>query len=517
MTQMLTRTALVAAAASLLTACASTPQYPTAQGQVPGTGPQAPRPSYPVQSADVDSDVETLAEARPTTAVESAPLPPPAPSAASAAVETSALPPVAEREPDPQPETEPAPAAEPVMVPVTKTVILAPGKVIDVDGRPSTYTVREGQGLDAVARAMGSSRKELAEINKLKEPYLLKPGQVLKGPSTRQKAYVVASGDTLFAIARRFGVTAKALADENDIEVNASLRVGQKLKLPKGFKDGGPQKKTITVMEPLAGAVPPPAAPRPPAPRPVTPPAPKPQPVTPPPAATTPVAPPPAATPVTPPKPKPTPPATTTPPAVTTPPVKPAPTPTKPTPTPIRPAPVAPPVVRPVTPPPPAAITPARPPVATAPALPDGGAPALSDADIAELARGRFDWPVRGEVISDYGPKGGGRRNDGIDIGAPAGTPVRAAAAGKVVYSGGDVPGFGVTVLIQHDDGWVTVYGNLQGASVRMQQSVRAGEQIGTVGSSGGAPRPQLHFEVRYSPSPKYKAKAVDPQLVLPR
>ncbi|HRD46650.1 MAG TPA: M23 family metallopeptidase, partial [Caulobacter sp.] len=87
----------------------------------------------------------------------------------------------------------------------------------------------------------------------------------------------------------------------------------------------------------------------------------------------------------------------------------------------------------------------------------------------------------------------------------------------KVVYSGGDVPGFGVTVLIQHEDGWVTVYGNLQSASVRMQQAVRAGEQIGAVGASGGAPRPQLHFEVRYSPSPKYKAKAVDPELVLPR
>jgi murein DD-endopeptidase MepM/ murein hydrolase activator NlpD len=159
---------------------------------------------------------------------------------------------------------------------------------------------------------------------------------------------------------------------------------------------------------------------------------------------------------------------------------------------------------------------PARP-SATAPLLPDDRPPTLSDADITALGRGRFDWPVRGEVISDFGPKGGGRRNDGLDIAAPAGTPVRAAAAGKVVYSGGDVPGFGVTVLIQHEDGWVTVYGNLQTASVRMQQVVRAGEQIGAVGASGGAPRPQLHFEVRYSPSPKFKAKAIDPALVLPR
>lgn len=506
MTHLLTRTVLVAAAASLLTACASTPQYPTQEGQAAGTGPQAPRPTYPVQSSDLES--ETMAEARPATPVESAPLPPPAPSAASAAVETAALPPLPSRDPEPQPE--PAPPPEPVMIPVTKTVTLAPGKVIDVDGRPATYTVKEGQGLDAVARAMGSSRKELAEINKLKEPYALKPGQVIKGPASRQKAYVVAGGDTLFAIARRFGVTAKALADENDIEISSPLKVGQKIKLPKGYKDAGPTKKTITTMEPAPGQPTPPA----PRPQPVAPP--RPQPVTPPPATTvTPVAPP-----VVAPRPRPAPPAATTPPpAATTPPVvKPAPPPSRPVSRPpVTTTPVAPPpVVRPPVPAPSTTTPPPRP-SGSAPALPDDRPPTLTDADITALARGRFDWPVQGEVISDYGPKGGGRRNDGVDIAAAAGTPVRAAASGKVVYSGGDVPGFGVTVLIQHEDGWVTVYGNLQTASVRMQQSVRAGEQIGTVGASGGAPRPQLHFEVRYSPSPKYKAKAVDPALVLPR
>jgi len=86
-----------------------------------------------------------------------------------------------------------------------------------------------------------------------------------------------------------------------------------------------------------------------------------------------------------------------------------------------------------------------------------------------------------------------------------------------VVYSGGDVPGFGVTVLIQHDNGWVTVYGHLARADVRMQQQVTAGQQIGQVGSSGGVTEPQLHFEIRYSPSPRFKAKAIDPGLVLPR
>jgi murein DD-endopeptidase MepM/ murein hydrolase activator NlpD len=482
MTNMMIRAALVAAAATLATACAATPQYPT--GRAPLGGTQAPASPAPSAAADFDP----MPEGMPSTPVESAPLAPAAPSASSAAVETAALPPVSDARPEPEPEPRYEAPPEPVMIPVTKTVTLAPGKVVDVDGRPKTYTVKEGQGLDAVARAMGSSRAELAKINDLDEPYRLKPGQVIKGPASRAKAYVVASGDTMSAIARRFGVTVAALAEENEITSTSSIRVGQKIKLPPGFKDSGPQTRTITVMEP---------APVQPAPRPqpvAPPPAPRPQPAAPPPAA------------VTPPAPKPVPPRPT-----------PAPTPTpKPTPAPppARPAVTTPPVARPPVATP--APTPTRP-STTAPLLPDDRPPTLTDADITALGRGRFEWPVRGEVISDFGPKGGGRRNDGLDIAAAAGTPVRAAAGGKVVYSGGDVPGFGVTVLIQHEDGWVTVYGNLQSASVRMQQVVRAGEQIGAVGTSGGAPRPQLHFEVRYSPSPKFKAKAIDPALVLPR
>ncbi len=155
---------------------------------------------------------------------------------------------------------------------------------------------------------------------------------------------------------------------------------------------------------------------------------------------------------------------------------------------------------------------PSTPPLAT-----DDRVPTLTDDQIAALGRGRFQWPVDGEILSGYGPKAAGQRNDGINIGAPTGTPVRAAAAGKVVYSGGDVPGFGVTVLIQHEDGWVTVYGHLARAEVRMQQQVVAGQQIGQVGSSGGVSQPQLHFEIRYSPSPRFKAKAIDPGLVLSR
>lgn len=530
---------LLAAAATVLTACASTPQYPTSEGQAAGTGPQAPRPAYPVQQADPDAPAVV---ARPSGTVETAQLPPPSgtpvapprpvesaplpapgytPPAFSSPPAPSSIPPEAYVQVAPPYTPPPAPAYSPPPPPVTRTVVLAPGKVIDADGRPKTYTVKEGQGLDAVARAMGSSRAELAKINGLKEPYALKPGQTIKGPASRTKAYVVERGDTLFQIARRFGVSAAALAEENEFETSASLRVGQKIKLPPGYKDKGPEKKTVTVTpdaptpseaprpaEPpriLAGQSPYPGSTTPP--RPVSPPPPPPlrdpeyvapQLPPPPPPVTRPVSPPPlppVTRPVSPP-----------PPPVATRPVSPPPPPVA---RPVSPPPVA----RPVSPPPPAA----RPPAGTAPMLPTDTPPNLSDSEIATLGRGRFQWPVKGNVISDYGPKGAGRRNDGIDIGASAGTPVRAAATGKVVYSGGEVPGFGVTVLIQHEDGWVTVYGNLQSATARIGETVAIGQQIGAVGSSGGAPQPQLHFEVRYSPSPRFKAKAIDPALVLPR
>ncbi|MDP3175909.1 MAG: LysM domain-containing protein, partial [Phenylobacterium sp.] len=63
--------------------------------------------------------------------------------------------------------------------------------------------MQKGDNLDGIARKLGTDRKQLADDNKLKSPYALKPGQTLKGPSSKAKAYVVGSGDTLFAVARR--------------------------------------------------------------------------------------------------------------------------------------------------------------------------------------------------------------------------------------------------------------------------------------------------------------------------
>ena len=159
------------------------------------------------------------------------------------------------------------------------------------------------------------------------------------------------------------------------------------------------------------------------------------------------------------------------------------------------------------------------------PAPPSGGLPPqaptqsapLSDAQISQIGRGRFIWPLQGDVLSPFGPKAGGQKNDGINIQATSGDSVRAAASGSVVYAGDQVPGFGNLVLLQHPDGWVTAYGHLSHIDVKNRQQIAQGQQIGLAGATGGVPEPQLHFEVRYAQSPKDRAQPIDPRLVLPR
>ncbi len=147
---------------------------------------------------------------------------------------------------------------------------------------------------------------------------------------------------------------------------------------------------------------------------------------------------------------------------------------------------------------------------------PPEAASTLTDAQITAAARGRFVWPLRGDVVRKFGPLGIGQRNDGVDIKAAQGTDVRAAAPGEVVYAGNQVPGFGNLVLIKHSDGWVTAYAHLDNVSVAMRQQVTQGQTVGSVGMSGGLTEPELHFEVRYAPTPQDKARPVDPSLVLP-
>jgi murein DD-endopeptidase MepM/ murein hydrolase activator NlpD len=143
--------------------------------------------------------------------------------------------------------------------------------------------------------------------------------------------------------------------------------------------------------------------------------------------------------------------------------------------------------------------------------------PAMNQAAMVSAGLGKFVWPVKGEILSNFGATGIGRRNDGVDIGSTAGNAVRAAAAGEVVYAGDQVPGFGNLVLIKHAAGWVSAYAHLGSVNVHMRDNVYQGQPVGTVGMSGGVSQPQLHFELRYAPNPSEKAKPLDPLLILPK
>lgn len=111
--------------------------------------------------------------------------------------------------------------------------------------------------------------------------------------------------------------------------------------------------------------------------------------------------------------------------------------------------------------------------------------------------KGRFIWPLRGRILSSYGPKGEGLHNDGINIAAPRGAAVHAAGSGTVAYAGNELRGFGNLLLIRHAGGWVTAYAHNQKLLVQRGQKVRQGQAIARVGSSGSVIKPQLHFEIR--------------------
>lgn len=115
---------------------------------------------------------------------------------------------------------------------------------------------------------------------------------------------------------------------------------------------------------------------------------------------------------------------------------------------------------------------------------------------------GQFAWPVDGKLLSSFGSKGGGKVNDGLNIGVPSGTPIRASADGVVAYSGDEIGVFGGLVLISHGSGWVTAYGHADKLNVTRGQNVKAGDVIGLAGESGYVSEPQLHFEIRKNRKP---------------
>lgn len=138
---------------------------------------------------------------------------------------------------------------------------------------------------------------------------------------------------------------------------------------------------------------------------------------------------------------------------------------------------------------------------------PEPGVGSARDTLMAPFARDEL--PVDGVVTSGFGYRadpfeGTSRFHRGIDIAAPVGTPVGSLAAGTVTMAG-ERAGYGRVVMIEHDDGWRSVYAHCDRLDVQPGQRVQAGDPIATVGSTGRSTGPHLHLELHH------QGRAVDP------
>jgi len=280
------------------------------------------------------------------------------------------------------------------------------------DSAARTLTVRPGDTVYAISRRTGASPAAIIAENRLRPPYTLEVGQILRIPDAQEKiansiaernpartevraepsrvrTHIVHAGDTLYSVSRSTGVSVSALAQANHLSPPYALAVGQALAVPGGgaFETTAPAQREVSAprdVENLARSV-----------------------------------------------------------------------------------------------------------SYTAPTASEPGR--------------LFDWPVKGAIIGKYGDGVLGRRNDGVNIAAPVGTPVRAAAAGEVVYRGSELDGYGNLLLIKHNDGFVTAYAHNDVMLVKKGQRVDQGQVIAKVGQTGAASEPQLHFEIRQN------LKSVDP------
>ncbi len=125
-------------------------------------------------------------------------------------------------------------------------------------------------------------------------------------------------------------------------------------------------------------------------------------------------------------------------------------------------------------------------------------------------AEAALEWPVDAPISSRFGRRDG-RPHEGIDLLCADGTAVRAAAAGRVVYAGARLRGYGNLVMLRHDNGLVTVYAHNSTLLAAEGSTVARGEVISLSGHSGRATAPHLHFEVREGDVPR------DPERYLPK
>ncbi len=146
--------------------------------------------------------------------------------------------------------------------------------------------------------------------------------------------------------------------------------------------------------------------------------------------------------------------------------------------------------------------------VATAGTAPTVRATTSSTAINAPASNFKWQWPTAGRVVSGFSSAEGG--NKGIDIAGSKGQDVKAAAAGKVVYAGNALEGYGNLIIIKHSDDFLSAYAHNDSIKVKEQDNVSAGETIAKMGSTGTNSN-KLHFEIRY------KGKSVDPTRYLPK
>jgi lipoprotein NlpD len=119
---------------------------------------------------------------------------------------------------------------------------------------------------------------------------------------------------------------------------------------------------------------------------------------------------------------------------------------------------------------------------------------------------GQFIWPAKGKLLAEFAEP----RKKGIDIDGKPGDPIVAAASGRVTYIGSGIPGLGKLVVLNHDNGFITVYAHNRNILVKEQQTVARGQRIAELGSTDSE-RPKLHFQIRKG------AAAVDPLHYLPK
>lgn len=117
--------------------------------------------------------------------------------------------------------------------------------------------------------------------------------------------------------------------------------------------------------------------------------------------------------------------------------------------------------------------------------------------------QGALDWPVQGDVVGRFGPEHNPRfpkvviTNNGMDIAAPIGSPVRTVAKGRVDYTSEDYGAFGQMIIVNHGDSYYTLYGHLSDIAVSVGQEVTTGQVIARSGDTGSLKGPILHFEIR--------------------